>query len=61
MLNEMEHDCRIRLKDTNYKEYSNYSILGEESYEACAKIYIQYCEYKPVSYTHLTLPTIYSV
>ena len=42
----MEHDCRIRLKDTNYKEYSNYSILGEESYEACAKIYIQYCEYK---------------
>ena len=42
MLNEMEHDCRIRLKDTNYKEYSNYSILGKESYEACAKIYIQY-------------------
>ena len=46
MLNEMEHDCRIRLKDTNYKEYPNYSLLGEYSYEACAKIYIQYCEYK---------------
>lgn len=46
MLNEQEHDCRIRLKDTHYKEYSNYSLLGCESYEACAKIYIQYCEYK---------------
>jgi arginyl-tRNA--protein-N-Asp/Glu arginylyltransferase len=45
MLNEMECDCRIRLKDTNYKE-TNYVLLEPDAYEECVQIYIKYCQYK---------------
>ncbi|GIS09210.1 MAG: hypothetical protein CM15mP113_3400 [Pseudomonadota bacterium] len=37
-----EFDLRIQTKREIFKLF----LLGEYSYEACAKIYIQYCEYK---------------
>ena len=38
--------CRIRLKDTNYQEYSNYRILGSSSFDKCLEIYREYVTYK---------------
>ena len=38
--------CRIRLKDTNYQEYSNYRILGSSSFNKCLEIYRKYVTYK---------------
>ena len=38
--------CRIRLKDSNYQEVSNYQLLGSSSYDRCIEIYRKYCDYK---------------
>ena len=38
--------CRIRLKDTNYREYHNYRILDSSSFDRCLNIYKEYVEYK---------------
>ena len=57
-----EWDCRIRLKDTNYKEYSNCSLLEPSSYDACVRIYVAYAEHKkfpqmfPLFYEDFTNP-----
>tara|TARA_Y100001938_G_C8078316_1_gene427528 strand:- start:1876 stop:2316 length:441 start_codon:yes stop_codon:yes gene_type:complete len=38
--------CRIRLKDTNYQEVSNYKLLDSSFYDECFEIYRKYCKYK---------------
>ena len=38
--------CRIKLKDTNYQEVSNYKLLDSSFYDECFEIYRKYCEYK---------------
>ena len=38
--------CRIKLKDTNYQDVSNYKLLDSSFYDECFEIYRKYCEYK---------------
>tara|TARA_Y100000589_G_scaffold171970_1_gene163259 strand:+ start:426 stop:947 length:522 start_codon:yes stop_codon:yes gene_type:complete len=44
--NLSEWDVRINLKNTDYKEYSNCSLLSPDAYQKCVSIYIDYVNYK---------------
>ena len=47
--------------DTTVKSINNFAKLNKCSLEVASKHLIEQNKIKPVSYTHLTLPTIYSV
>ena len=55
----MFQELRIRIKELNYKTNLTRLIEGDDYW--ISQVYDSLWTFKAVSYTHLTLPTIYSV